>query len=95
VCLGHPPPTRVQHGARVLETLECELLDRQRFPTQATTRIAVFGFIDGWYNLQRRHSALDCDSPIESESRHEIALGAAAPEDGSVGASQNHDLGSP
>jgi putative transposase len=31
-------------------TLECELLDRQRFPTQAAARLAVFDFIEGWYN---------------------------------------------
>jgi len=28
-------------------TLECEL--RQRFPTQADARLAVFDFIEGWY----------------------------------------------
>src|SRR5207245_8040434 len=39
-------------------TLECELLDRQRFPTQADARLAVFDFIEGWYNPRRRHSAL-------------------------------------
>jgi hypothetical protein len=31
-------------------TLECELLDRRRFPTQAEARTAVFDFIEGWYN---------------------------------------------
>ncbi len=40
-------------------TLECELLDRQTFPTQAEARLAVFEFIEGWYNPHRRHSALD------------------------------------
>lgn len=29
-------------------TLECELLDRQRFPTPAEARVAVFDFIEGW-----------------------------------------------
>ncbi len=28
-------------------TLECELLDRQRFRTQGEARLAVFDFIDG------------------------------------------------
>jgi putative transposase len=28
-------------------TLECELLDRRRFPTQAEARVAVFDFIEG------------------------------------------------
>src|SRR5437899_263997 len=45
-------------------TLECELLDRQRFPTQADARLAIFDFIEGWYNPRRRHSALDYLSPM-------------------------------
>jgi len=40
-------------------TLECELLDRECFRTQADARLAVFDFIEGWYNPRRRHSALD------------------------------------
>jgi transposase InsO family protein len=35
-------------------TLECELLDRRRFKTQAEARIAVFEFIEGFYNPRRR-----------------------------------------
>ena len=50
-------------------TLECELLDRQRFPTPAEARVAVFDFIEGWYNPRRRHSALDYLSPIAYEKR--------------------------
>lgn len=30
-------------------TLECELLDRTSFKTQAEARMAVFDFIEGWY----------------------------------------------
>jgi putative transposase len=45
-------------------TLECELLDRDRFRTQADARLAVFDFIEGWYNPRRRHSALDYLSPM-------------------------------
>ena len=51
-------------------TLECELLDRRRFTTQAEARMAVFEFIEGWYNPHRRHSALDYLSPINYERRH-------------------------
>ncbi len=51
-------------------TLECELLDRQRFTNPAEARRAVFEFIEGWYNRaadrpQRRHSTLDYLSPID------------------------------
>ena len=31
-------------------TLECELLDRRRFASQAEARMACFSFIEGWYN---------------------------------------------
>lgn len=48
-------------------TLECELLDRHRFRTQAEARLAVFDFIEGWYNPRRRHSALDYLSPMVYE----------------------------
>ena len=51
-------------------TLECELLDRRRFKTQAEARMAVFEFIEGWYNPHRRHSALDYLSPINYERSH-------------------------
>ncbi len=53
-------------------TLECELLDRRRFPTQAEARMAVFDFIEGWYNPHRRHSGLDYLSPIRYEQRHPV-----------------------
>ena len=58
-------------------TLECELLDRRRLSTHGETRAAVFDFIEGWYNTQRRHSALGYLSPLEFERRH-----AASPVDG-------------
>ena len=48
-------------------TLECELLDRRRFRTQAEARIAVFEFIEGFYNPRRRHSSLGYLSPIKFE----------------------------
>jgi putative transposase len=53
-------------------TLECELLARRRFTTPAEARMAVFEFIEGWYNPHRRHSALDYLSPINYERRMAI-----------------------
>jgi len=50
-------------------TLECELLDRQRFPTPPEARLAVFDFIEGWYNSRRRHSALNYLAPIAYEQQ--------------------------
>lgn len=48
-------------------TLECELLDRRRFASQAQARMAVFTFIEGFYNPVRLHSALVYRSPIRYE----------------------------
>jgi putative transposase len=53
-------------------TLECELLERRRFKTQAEARMAVFAFIEGFYNPSRRHSALGYQSPMAFERRHAI-----------------------
>jgi putative transposase len=52
-------------------TLECELLNRQSFQTHVEARMAVFDFIEGWYNPHRRHSALDYLSPINYERSHQ------------------------
>jgi len=51
-------------------TLECELLDRARFRTQAEARLALFEFIEGWYNPHRRHSALAYEAPMSFEKKH-------------------------
>jgi hypothetical protein len=48
-------------------TLECELLARCRFQTQAAARSAVFAFIEGFYNPRRRHSSIGYLSPIDYE----------------------------
>ena len=55
-------------------TLECELLERERFRNQAEAKMKIFDFIEGWYNPRRRHSALGYRSPIQFERSHvEIA----------------------
>ena len=51
-------------------TLECELLDRRTFRSRAEARLAVFEFIEGWYNLHRRHSSIGYESPINFERQH-------------------------
>lgn len=48
-------------------TLECELLDRRRFASQAQARMAVFTCIEGFYNPVRLHSALGYRLPIRYE----------------------------
>jgi putative transposase len=54
-------------------TLECELLDRRRFASQAEARMACFSFIEGWYNPVRLHSALGYRSPMAYEAATEDA----------------------
>lgn len=62
-------------------TLECELLDRERFRTPAEARRALFDYIEGWYNPHRRHSALGYESPLRYERLHAAAtLPPPAPE---------------
>ena len=56
-------------------TLECELLARRRFASQAEARMAVFSFVEGWYNPIRLHSALGYRSPIAFEQQMlEVAM---------------------
>jgi putative transposase len=50
-------------------TLECELIDRETFRTRTEGRMAVFDFIEGFYNPKRRHSAVGQLSPAEYERR--------------------------
>ena len=51
-------------------TLECELIDRRKWETKTEARLALFTYIEGWYNPRRRHSALEYLSPINFESKH-------------------------
>lgn len=60
-------------------TLECELLQRRKFQTKAEARMAVFVFIEGWYNPSRRHSALGYRSPVEFERYARDPLSPVSP----------------
>jgi len=53
-------------------SLECELLDRSHFVTRETARIAIFGWLETWYNPRRRHSSLDYLAPLEYERRWQL-----------------------
>jgi putative transposase len=50
-------------------TLECELLDRTRLVDRHQAELAVFDFIEGFYNTHRRHSALRYLAPVTFEQR--------------------------
>lgn len=58
-------------------TLECELIEREQFASHAEARMAIFTFIESWYNPHRRHSALDYQSPLTYEKNYQA--GAIAP----------------
>jgi putative transposase len=50
-------------------TLEREVIDRRTFKSQAEARMAIFTWLEGWYNPHRRHSSLGYLSPINYERR--------------------------
>jgi putative transposase len=60
-------------------TLECELLGRHRFRTRTEARVAVFDYLEGFYNPRRRHSALGQRSPADYERSHQPTYAAAQP----------------
>ena len=48
-----------------VSTLKAELVDRHRFPTREAARVAIFEYIEGFYNRVRRHSSLGYKSPAD------------------------------
>ncbi len=54
-----------------VSTLECELLARRRFHSRPEARMALFSYIEGFYDPARRHSALGYCSPLIQEQEHQ------------------------
>jgi len=48
-------------------TLKTELVHRQRYETRALAHASLFEYIEGFYNRQRKHSALGYKSPVQYE----------------------------
>ncbi len=57
-------------------SLECELIDRSTFRLRREARLAVFRWIEAWYNPLRRHSSIGRISPVNFERRHFFNLTA-------------------
>ena len=60
-------------------SLECELIDRRSWKSPAEARMAVFTWIEGWYNPRRRHSGIGRNSPIIFEKEMHNKANAAMP----------------
>ena len=58
-------------------SLKRELIYRRRFASREEARIAVFAWIEGWYNRKRRHSALGYQSPEQFEKQQQSLQAAA------------------
>ena len=50
-------------------TLKNELVHRHTFATRAEARVAIFEYIEVFYNRQRLHSALGYHSPVDFENQ--------------------------
>ena len=55
-------------------TLKAEFAEQRRWPTRAAARLAIFEWIEVWYNRQRRHSALAYGAPVAHEAQHLLLL---------------------
>jgi transposase InsO family protein len=62
-------PDRATNNAYLYCLIEAAL----RFRSQAEARMAVFDYLEGFYNPRRRHSALGRASPIEYERTQFLA----------------------
>jgi transposase InsO family protein len=51
------------------KTLKAELIWRRRWETRRQVQIALFEYVNGFYNPRRRHSALNGKSPLSFERR--------------------------
>ena len=50
-----------------MSTIKNELINRRSWQSRDQARLAVFEYIETFYNARRRHSALGYLSPVEFE----------------------------
>jgi putative transposase len=54
-----------------ISTIKCELIKRRTWKSRDQARLAVFQYIETFYNPRRRHSALGYRSPVDHEVEYE------------------------
>jgi putative transposase len=67
--LAQPPANRRLGHVRSVasDALQTELLDRRYWSTRQQLRVAIFDFIEAFYNPSRRHSSIGYLSPTNYE----------------------------
>jgi putative transposase len=60
-----------------IATIKCECVHRRRFTSRDQARLAVFDYIECFYNPPRRHSSIGDHSPSDYERIHHAATKAA------------------
>ena len=51
------------------KSLKAELVWRRNWQTRREVEVALFGYINGFYNPRRRHSAISWKSPVAFEQK--------------------------
>ena len=54
-------------------TLQLELLDEHRWTSRQHLALAIFDWIESWYNPKRRHSYCQMLSPVDYEANRGVA----------------------
>ena len=57
-------------------TLQLELLDQHRWRTRRELALAIFEWIEAWYNARRRHTSIEMLSPTHYEASKAVSAAA-------------------
>lgn len=63
-----------------IATLKCELLYRHSWPSRTDAELAIFDFIEVFYNRRRRHSTIGQVSPLVFEERYWSTVDVSKPQ---------------
>lgn len=60
-----------------IASLKTELIYRRSWPTRDEVELAIFDYVEAFYNPRRRHTTIGAMSPVSFEDAYakEIALG--------------------